>query len=179
MEHHVSDQAIPHRDAVIVIRLYQPGDDAGCRACVVELQDSERRFDERLRTGESIVDTYLAQMHVHCRGYAGAIFVADRDGEIVGLVMVLARVPFEQLDQPPGHFALVAELVVRYGYRRAGIATALLDTAARYARDAGATELSIIVLSENAPARRLYLREGFAPYKETLTKSLGVSLRGS
>jgi GNAT superfamily N-acetyltransferase len=80
--------------------------------------------------------------------------------------------PCEALDDPPGDYALVAELVVRDGFRRKGIARALLETAERYARDAGASELRIVVLSRNAPARTLYLREGFTPYKETLAKSL-------
>lgn len=100
------------RDAVIVIRPYIPDDEAACRACVVELQDAERGFDQRLRPGEAMADEYLAQMHVHCRDHAGAIFVA----------------------------------------------------------------LRIIVLSHNTPARTLYFREGFAPYKETLTKSLDLSV---
>ena len=140
---------------------------------MVELQDSERAIDQRLRPGESMVDAYLEQMHVHCRDNAGAIFVAERAGAIVGLVMVLSRVPFESLDDPPGTYALVAELVVRDGFRRQGIARALLDRAERYACDHGASELRIMVLSENTPARSLYLREGFAPYKETLAKPLG------
>jgi GNAT superfamily N-acetyltransferase len=118
---------------------------------------------------------YLAQMHVRCRQYAGAIFLAERLGEIAGLVMVLAHVPFEELDEPPGNYALVAELVVRDGYRRMGIGRALLEAAERYARGANAAELRIMVLSQNSPARTLYLREGFAPYKETLAKPLSKS----
>ena len=159
-------------DSVATIRQYQPGDEVGCRACVVELQDAERHVDSRLRSGDSMADEYLAQMHKHCRDYAGAIFVAEHVGEIVGLVMVLARVPFEWLDEPPGEYALVAELVVRDGFRRQGIARALLDTAERYVRDDGASELRISVLSQNHAALQLYLREGFAPYKETLAKPL-------
>ncbi|HKW12705.1 MAG TPA: GNAT family N-acetyltransferase [Gemmatimonadaceae bacterium] len=124
-----------------------------------------------------MADAYLAQMHKYCREYGGAIFLAEDAGEVVGLVMVLSRVPFEQLDEPPGHYALVAELVVREGFRRRGIARALLDVAERHARDAGAPELRIDVLSENTAARQLYLREGFAPYKETLTKSLKAAAR--
>lgn len=158
--------------SIATIRPYEPRDEAACRACVVELQDAERRVDPRLRPGASMADEYLAQMHKHCRDYAGAIFVAEHAGEIAGMMMVVARVPFESLDEPPGDYALVAELVVRERFRRRGIARALLDTAERYARDAGASELRIIVLSENGAARQLYLTGGFAPYKETLSKSL-------
>ena len=159
-------------DTATTIRRYESGDEPACRACIVELQDAERRIDPRLRSGESMVDEYLAQLHTHCRNYAGTIFLAEHAGEVVGLVMVLARVPFESLDEPPGEYALVAELVVRESFRRRGIARALLDVAEDYAREAGASELRIDVLSDNAPARQLYLREGYAPYKETLAKQL-------
>lgn len=159
---------------VIAIRPYEQRDESACRVCVIELQDAEREIDSRLRSGESMADAYLAQMHACCRDYAGAIFLAESAGEIVGLVMVLARVPFDLLDEPPGEYALVAELVVRAGFRRRGIARLLLDAAERHACAAAARELRIAVLSENTAARQLYVREGFAPYKETLSKPLPV-----
>lgn len=158
--------------SVATIRSYEPVDEIACRACVVELQDAERGIDPRLRTGDFIADDYLAQMHARCRNHTGAIFVAEYCNEIVGLVMVLARVHFELLDEPSGDYALVAELVVRDGFRRRGIGRALLYCAEQYASDAGAAELQIGVLSENTAARDLYLHEGFAPYKETLSKPL-------
>lgn len=158
--------------SAITIRSYQPRDAAACRACVVELQDAERQIDPRLRSGESMADEYLARMHERCRRYAGALFVAEHTGEVVGLVMVLARVAFETLDDPPGEYALVAELVVRDGFRRQGIAQALLDAAEGFAREKGASELQIGVLSRNGAAQSLYHRQGFAPYKETLAKPL-------
>ena len=154
------------------IRQFQHGDDDACRACVVELQDAERQFDPRLRTGESMADEYLRHMHVRCREYAGTILVAQHADAIVGLVMLLARVPFESLDEPPGHYALVAELVVRASARGHGVGRALLRAAERLAHESGATELRIGVLSRNLPARQLYLGEGFSPYSEMLAKSL-------
>jgi ribosomal protein S18 acetylase RimI-like enzyme len=154
------------------IRPYRDADESACRACIVERQDAERQFDARLRTGDEMADEYLEQMHTRCREWAGAILVAEQDDEVVGLTMVLARVPFESLDEPPGHSAWVAELVVRSGFRKRGIGTALLHSAQRHARDAGASELRIGVLSGNRPAAALYRREGFAPYSETLAKML-------
>lgn len=153
------------------IRPYQPEDADACRTCIVELQDVEREIDPRLRPGDSMADEYLQQMHMRCRGYAGAILVAEHAESIAGLVMVLTRVPFE-LDEPPGDYALVAELVVRAGHRGLGIGRALLQAAERFARESGATELRIGVLSDNSVARQLYLAEGFAPYVETLAKGL-------
>ena len=158
--------------ATRTIRPYRPADDRACRACVVELQEAERRVDPRLRAGDSMADAYLARMHSRCRDYAGAILVAEYGGPVVGLVMVLTRVPFESLDEPPGDYALVAELVVRAEYRGRGIGRALLHAAEAHARGSGARELRIGVLSGNRAARRLYRAEGFAPYIETLSKPL-------
>lgn len=156
----------------LTIRRYQPTDHEACRACVVELQDAEREIDPRLRSGESIADAYLAQMHVRCHDYAGSIFVAEHDHVVVGLLMLLMRVPFTALDEPPGEYALIAELVVRTIARRHGVGRALLRAAERLAADSGASELRIGVMSGNVAARELYLRDGFAPYTEMLAKPL-------
>ena len=156
----------------MLIRQYQNKDEAACRACVVELQDAERRVDPRLRAGDEIADAYLLQMHARCREHGGTILVAEHESQTVGLAMVLARVPFDSLDQPPGDYAIVAELVVRAEFRGQGIGRALLRAAERFARDAGASELRIAVLSQNLPARRLYLAEDFTPYSEVLAKPL-------
>src|SRR5262249_34332819 len=103
---------------------------------------------------------------------AGTIFVAELADVVVGLVMILTRVPFESLDEPPGTYALVAELVVRTGFRGQGIGRTLLRAAERHALDSGAHDLRIGVLSTNLPARRLYTDEGFSPYSEILSKPL-------
>ena len=124
-------------DFTMEIRRYAAGDAASCRACIVQRQEAERQIDSRLRRGEDIADEYLEQMHARCREYAGIILVAVAADEIVGLVMVLVRVPFDNLDEPPGEYAIVAELVVRDAYRRRGIGAALLRAAERYARALG------------------------------------------
>jgi len=159
------------------IRPYRHGDGEASRACVVELQDAEREIDPRLRSGDSMADEYLRDMHSRCRDYAGTILIAELAGVIVGLTMVLTHVPFEALDEPPGHYALVAELVVRAQSRGYGVGRALLQAAERLAQQSGAAELRIGVLSNNLPARQLYIGEGFAPYSEMLAKPLASSHR--
>lgn len=157
------------------IREYRDGDALGLRECVIELQEFERRIDPRLRPGEAMADEYVAQMLERCRRWAGAIFVAESNGVIAGTVAICARVPFEELDDPPGEFALVSDLVVRSAFRRSGIGAVLLAAAERYARASGATELRIGVLSENRAAHDLYVRSGFVAYLVTLAKPLRSS----
>jgi len=151
-----------------MIRDYQDGDAAALRQCVVVLQDAERAIDPRLLAGEVMADAYCKRIHVRCRETAGKIYVAEEDSRVVGFTTVLAREPFTELDDPPGHYALITDLVVLEPYRGRGIGRQLLRRAEAYARQAGATELRIGVLSGNHTARRLYLDVGFQPHLELL-----------
>ena len=85
---------------------------------------------------------------------------------------MLVRVPYERLDDPPGEHAHVADLFVHEAFRGHGIGRALLAHAEAHARTQGASELTIGVLSNNKPARDLYLSAGFVPQLETLSKAL-------
>ena len=154
------------------IRTYRDEDSASLLDCIAELQDAERAIDGRLRPGRVIASDYLVAMLEECRRYAGQIFVLEVNGAVAGFTTVYTRVPFERLDEPPGDYAIVAELLVRREYRRRGYARALLAHGERYAMAQSAAELRIGVLSDNTAARALYLDFGFRPYHETLSKSL-------
>jgi GNAT superfamily N-acetyltransferase len=154
-----------------LIRAYRADDAASLRDCIAELQDAERAIDGRLRPGRAIASDYLDAMLEACRRYAGQVFVLDVAGTVAGFTTVFAHVPFERLDEPPGDYALVAELLVRHPYRRRGYARALLVCGERYAASQGASDLRIGVLSDNIAARTLYVDFGFRPYLETLSKS--------
>lgn len=73
-----------------------------------------------------------------------AVWVAERDGEIIGHVALLARssravltLASEVLKQPPDRFGLVARLLVSPGARREGVGRSLLNTAAGNAAGRG------------------------------------------
>jgi ribosomal protein S18 acetylase RimI-like enzyme len=153
-----------------LIRAYRAEDDASLLDCIAELQDAERALDGRLRPGRVIAPDYLVAMLDECRQWAGQIFVLEVDGAVAGFTTVYTRVRFERLDEPPGAYAIVAELLVRREYRQRGYARALLAHGERYAGSQGAVELRIGVLSHNTAARALYLDYGFRPYIETLSK---------
>jgi ribosomal protein S18 acetylase RimI-like enzyme len=155
-----------------LIRAYRAHDGASLRDCIAELQDAERTIDGRLRPGRAIASDYLDAMLEDCRRYAGQVFVLEVAGAVAGFTTVFTRVPFERLDEPPGEYALVAELLVRQPFRRRGYARALLAFGERYATAQGAAELRIGVLSDNTAARSLYLDFGFRPYVESLSKLL-------
>jgi GNAT superfamily N-acetyltransferase len=168
---HTSTPKEPDAGADSLIRAYRAEDGASLRDCIAELQDSERTIDGRLRPGRAIASDYLDTMLDECQRWAGQVFVLEVDGVVAGFTTVFTRVPFERLDEPPGDYALVAELLVRREHRRRGYARALLAHGERYAATQGAAELRIGVLSDNTAARTLYLDVGFRPYLEILSKS--------
>ena len=156
----------------ISIREFTASDADALRTCVIGIQDAERAYEPRLRPGAQIADEYCEFLLEKCAEHAGTIFLADVEGEVAGYVAVLVHVAYEQLDEPPGEHAHVADLFVHAGYRGRGIGRALLARAEAHARAYGASELTIGVLSSNTPARTLYLSFGFTPELETLRKGL-------
>ena len=119
-----------------------------------------------------MADAYFDQIQARCVAKNGRIFVAEEAGTVVGFVAVLAREAFTELDEPPGYYALVTDLVVLPPYRNQGIGRCLLERAETFANGEGAQELRIGVLARNAAARHLYVAAAFVPHQEILTKPL-------
>jgi len=161
----------------VSVREFRPGDEAAVLTCVTELQDFERAIDPRLRPGASMAQEHFSSIRERCRALHGALLVAEDGGVVVGFATIFTRVPFESLDEPPGSYALVADLVVREAFRGRGLGAELLAAAERFARAAGAAELRVGVLSRNRTAALIYRSAGFAPHEETLSKRLDVPER--
>jgi ribosomal protein S18 acetylase RimI-like enzyme len=154
------------------IREYKPEDAAALRRCVIALQEYERTLEPRLRPGESMADAYCDLIHSRCRQSSGRILVAEHADGVIGFVAVLAREDFTELDDPPGSYALITDLVVLPSYQRSGVGRALLTRAEDFARHSGATELRIGVLAQNSAAKQLYRAAAFVPHSEILSKPL-------
>ena len=84
-----------------------------------------------------------------------ATFLAFRDGVPIGIVGGMAGDTSEER-------SLVA-MWVDPDHRNTGVASALLDAVRSWARDAGATRLTLWVTRTNDPAATLYRRAGFTP----------------
>ena len=155
-----------------VIRAARTRDVPALERLVAELQDYERAIDDRILPGSAMATGYTRSMLASCAAQVGTILVADVAGEVVGFAAVRAHVPTESLDEPPGTYALISDLVVSAAHRGAGIGRALMEAAEAHARAHGATELRIAVLAKNEVARSLYVATGFSSYLEVLTKRL-------
>ena len=144
-------------------RLYAQADALHAR----ERPDRFRPTDQPARSRQ-LFDAHLADPDQ-------ALFMAEVDAEVVGLVRVQALERLEVPDVPalaPRRYAMVQELVVAQSHQRRGIAIRLMTEAHCWARDRGLTQVELSVYDFNQPAMRLYAKLGYSPDSRRLSRSL-------
>ena len=100
-----------------------------------------------------------------------AVFVADRDGKIVGYVYAgLEPQSWKELREPAG---FIHDVVVAPEDQRLGIATALLDAACAWLESIGAPRVVLWTAQKNEDAQRLFGRLGFRRTMIEMTRELG------
>lgn len=169
------DPAYPERPICTQVRLAESADySAACRLYAeadalhaLERPDHFRPTDRPARA-QSLFDTHLADPDL-------ALFVAEMDGAVAGLVRVQAFERPEIADVPalaPRRYAVVQELVVAQARQRRGIATRLMTEAHRWAHDRSLTEIQLTVYDFNQPALQLYSKLGYSPDSRRLSRKL-------
>jgi len=145
---------------------------SGLRACLIELQDFERRLDPRMPPGAAIVDTYLPDMFDRCKKSGGRVLIAEVDGDVAGYATVMPKVKSEQIEDGDLEYGLISDLLVLEKYRGSGLGKKLLQASEQYARACKVRYLRIGVLAGNQVAEDLYASAGFSPQYVELEKTL-------
>lgn len=117
--------------------------------------DFFRPFDGPARSRE--------QVERWCEGPDSTVLVAEADGEVVGLAVLLTRPPPAFAGAVPRHVIELDNLVVRSDWRSRQVGHHLLEAASRWSREQGATHVEVAVHAFNRDARRFYARFGFFP----------------
>ena len=102
--------------------------------------------------------------------------VAERNGEVIGMVVAFPIEPDPDLSDPdeevnpvlklyselerPGSF-YICGMALFPEYRGEGLGTGMLELARQQAYERGLEEISLIAFEQNAEAKRLYERHGF------------------
>ncbi|MBY0401274.1 GNAT family N-acetyltransferase [Myxococcota bacterium] len=160
-------------DGIPMIRPYDPNCDLeAVKFCIVELQEFERVLEPALPPGPAMAGAYLAVLVERCARHAGALFVAESEGKVVGFAAVIGRVEPEAPDQEQSSHTYVSDLVVLPDHRGRGIGRRLLERAETLARQVGTNRLEIGVLSKNEGAARLYRDFGFEDFRIFMTKRI-------
>jgi ribosomal protein S18 acetylase RimI-like enzyme len=99
-----------------------------------------------------------------------AVFVAERDGEVIGYVYAgLEPRSWKELREACG---FIHDVAVREEGRRTGIASALIETAIEWLRSRGAPRVVLWTADANAPAQQLFDRLGFRRTMVEMTREL-------
>ena len=99
-----------------------------------------------------------------------AVFVAERDGAVIGYVYAgLEPRSWKELREACG---FIHDVAVREDGRRTGVASALIDAAIEWLRSRGAPRVVLWTAEPNAPAQRLFGRLGFRRTMVEMTREL-------
>jgi ribosomal protein S18 acetylase RimI-like enzyme len=101
---------------------------------------------------------------------AAVVFVAERDGVVVGYVYAgLEPLSWKELRGPAG---FIHDIVVDESSRRLGVAEALLRAAFDWLKTEGAPRVVLWTADQNAAAHRLFARLGFRRTMVEMTREL-------
>jgi GNAT superfamily N-acetyltransferase len=146
----------------LVVREARPGD----AHAIAEVSVASRRWSYRDLLPEADLDALSVEeaTAVFAQGLAGlrpgsAVFVAERDGRIVGYSKVQAS---PDQDVPAGTCEL-GGIYVTENVAGTGVAQALMEAAVEHARAAGCGLLTLWVRPDNNRARRFYEKYGLQP----------------
>ena len=91
---------------------------------------------------------------------AGAVLVAERDGEVIGVCQLIV---FRHLQASGGLCAEIESVHVHPDQRGNGVGTALLGAAVQRARTLGCYRVQLTSNAQREDAHRFYERLGFSP----------------
>ena len=103
-----------------------------------------------------------------CQGVETTI-LAEVDGQTVGFAC-LRLVPYMSGDEP---YAELTDLFVAEGFRRRGVARALMAHVEQLARAGGATDMILLTGHENDGAQAFYRALGYQDYSLALRRRIG------
>ncbi|AKA35284.1 GNAT family N-acetyltransferase [Flagellimonas lutaonensis] len=133
----------------VEIRNARPEDMAAVLRLVKELAIFEKEPEAVEVTEADLVrDGFGEKKHFHC-------FVAESDGNIVGLALV-----YERYSTWKGPVIHLEDLIVNEKARGQGVGKALLTAVVKYGHDLGVKRISWEVLDWNEPAIKFYETNG-------------------
>lgn len=158
----------------ITIRRATPADMPAIGRLGAELVRQHHAFDPRrfMAPGEDIEEGYAWFLGTQLRQPDVVIFVADRDGAVVGYVYAaLEPRNWKELRDAAG---FIHDVVVEARARRLGLATRLVEAAAAWVREQGAPRVLLWSAVPNAEAQALFRKLGFRATMVEMTRELAT-----
>lgn len=131
------------------------------------LQEEHEAYEPRLRRSATAEDRWRTDFRIWIRSNAHAVFVAEAEGEVVGLVTAHPYWPAPVYEE---HLEVyVTELIVRPDWRGHDLGRGLIRAVQRWAAEVGAVRVRAGVISRNAEARAFWARIGASDLYVTVT----------
>jgi ribosomal protein S18 acetylase RimI-like enzyme len=151
----------------ISIRPYEDRDRDAVIAALVGIQEHERAMHDTRVPGAGVTPTYFAGLLKDVAEQSGAIFVAERDGVLVGVVAgYVDSFPTPMETEDSCLYGYCSDIYVAPAERGSALAQRLLDQLERHlAAQAPIRRFRICALAMNRLATRAYEKAGFTPYE--------------
>lgn len=110
--------------------------------------------------GYAATERDLAERLRQIEGQGHRVFVAEKEGEVVGCVQALIDIRLAE-----GRVGEIVSLVVKPPARGSGIGKGLLQTATEWLQARGCAQIRVRANENRAEAHQFYLAQGFAEIK--------------
>ena len=139
------------------------------------LMRTHHAFDPQrfLPPGDDPESGYAWFLETQLKEPEAVVFVAERDGDVVGYVYAgLEPLSWKELRGPAG---FIHDIVVDESARSSGLARQLLSAAISWLREQGAPRVMLWTATDNTVAHRLFETAGFRRTMVEMTLELGAS----
>lgn len=153
----------------IIVREYTRNDVNGIKQCLIELQEFERMIDPHRLEGMFVAHEYLEHLLRICGYGKGKIFVAEKNGEIIGMISVLIEEDKKHF-RKARRFAYISDLIITELYRDKGIGKELINKAEEYAISQRVNTIQVPILARDHTYLNTYLHNGFHGFELILRK---------
>ena len=157
---------------MLTIRRAEPRDAVALGTLGATLMRTHYAFDPQrfLAAGDDAERGYAAFLRSQLNDDDAAVFVAERDGRIVGYVYAgLEPLSWKELRGPAG---FIHDVMVEEGERGAGAGRALIEAAISWLRERGAPRVMLWTAEPNEGAQGVFLRLGFRRTMIEMTREL-------
>ena len=161
----------------VTIRRARSEDRDAAVALWAQLQAEHEALDARHRPSDSAETRWRNDFRVWTESDTDRVFVAEQNGDLVGLVTAHTYWPSPMYEQEMEVY--LTELVVAPEHRSAGIGERLVEAVRVWARELGVQQIRAGVLSRNARGRSFWARQGAEDLFTTVTLSVEPRGKGS
>ncbi|MGI9406165.1 MAG: GNAT family N-acetyltransferase [Hyphomicrobiaceae bacterium] len=158
MDVHVREATAADRDAILALH--------------AKLHNVERTLHPNRAPVEEIGNAATIERDAELAKNDGCIFVAERDGEIIGCVVTTIDDGDAYLIESDRRFGWIRSISVSEEARGAGVGRALMKAAEGRFRNRGLSQIQVYVLAANDRAQSFYADNGFHPYEISYEKRL-------